>query len=286
VANQIRRTTLTAADGTFEFRPLPPARKYEIRPTESSWDPSTSDREPDGGRNEVKHPLPAVFMSQTVVLKKGGAAVEFKAVPHVVLEAQKLNSRGEKREGNTIHLIGTLGNDTWMASADSSPTGAYRVLVPKGLSGASVSLIYDPDSAFQYRLKKDLPLQYGRHFQLGTIDQDLQSVEIIHYAAPTIVISVTTKEGKPIEDLLPSVDYTDPRYDGRGDKLYHRGKSGESQTDVPFEDIGEGKIRTIQLVPDREVNVTVRAEGFKPASRKITLAEGKTEELKFVLEPN
>ena len=161
----------------------------------------------------------------------------------------------------------------------------YRVLVPKGLTGASVSLIYDPDSAFQYRLKKDSPLQYGRHFRMGTIDQDLKGVEIIHYAAPTIVISVTTKEGMPIEDLLPSVDYTDPEYDGRGDKLYHSGKSGKSETDVPFDDIGGGKIRTIQLVPDREVNVTVRAEGFKPESRKITLAEGKTEELKFVLEP-
>ena len=281
VANQIRRTTLTAADGSFEFRPLPPARKYEIQPTESSGDPSTSDR----GQGEVKQPLPAVFMSQTVMLKKGGAAVELKAVPHVVLEAQRLNSRGEKREGSTIHLIGSLGNDSWMTSADSSPTGLYRVLVPKGLRSATLSLIYDPDSAFQYRLKPDSPLQYGRDFHIGTIDQDLKGVEIIHYAAPTLVISVTTKEGLPIDDLLPSVDYTDPGYDGRGHKLYHSGKSGQSETDVPFDDIGGGKIRTIQLVPDREVNVTVRAEGFQPESRKITLAEGKTEELKFVLEP-
>ncbi len=280
VANQIRRTTLTAADGSFEFRPLP-ARKYEIQPTESSWDPSTGDR----GQGEVKQPLPAVFMSQTVMLKKGGAAVELKAVPHVVMEAQRLNSRGEQREGSTINLIGGLGNETWMTSADSSPTGLYRVLVPKGLRSATLSLIYDPDSAFQYRLKKDSPLQYGRDFDMGTIDQDLKGVEIIHYAAPTIVISVTNKEGMPIEDLLPSVDYTDPEYEAHRHKLYHRGKSGESQTDVPFEDIGGGKIRTIQLVPDREVNVTVRAEGFKPESRKITLAEGKTEEMKFVLEP-
>jgi hypothetical protein len=281
VANQIRRTTRTAADGSFEFRPLPPGRKYEVQPTESSGDPSTSER----GQVETRQPLPAVFMTQTVMLKKGGATVELKAVPHVVLEAQRLNSRGEKREGSTIHLIGSLGNDSWMTSADSSPSGAYRVLVPKGLTGASVSLIYDPDSAFQYRLAKDSPLQYGRRFQLGTINQDLQGVEIIHYAAPTIVISVTTKDGKSIDDLLPSVDYTDPQYDGRRDKLYHSGKSGQSETDVPFEDIGEGKIRTIQLVPDREVNVTVRAEGFQPESRKITLAEGQTEELKFVLEP-
>jgi hypothetical protein len=281
VANHIRRTTMTAEDGSFEFRPLP-ARKYEVQPTESSWDTATNDGRRD---HEVKKPLPAVFKPQTVILKKGGTAVTFKAVPHVVLEAQRLNSRGEKREGSTIHLIGGLGNDSWMTSAESSPTGEYRVLVPKGLTGASISLIYDPDSAFQYRLKKDAPLQYGRHFRLETINQDLKGVEIIHYAAPTIVISVMTKDGKAIEDLLPSVDYTDPEYDGRGDKLYHTGKSGESQTDVPFEDIGAGKIRTIQLVPDREVNVTVRAEGFQPESRKITLAEGKTEEMKFVLEP-
>lgn len=69
-------------------------------------------------------------------------------------------------------------------------------------------------------------------------------------------------------------------------KLSHTGKSGTSRTDVPFEDIEAGKIRTIQLVPDREVNVTVRAEGFKPESRKITLPEGKTEEMKFVLDRN
>jgi hypothetical protein len=200
-------------------------------------DPRREDRR-DRGRDEVKQPLPAVFMSQTVMLKKGGAVVELKAVPHVVLEAQRLDSRGQKREGSTIHLIGSLGNETWMTSADSSPTGTYRVLVPKGLSGASVSLIYDPDSAFQYRLQKDSPLQYGRHFQMGTIDEDLKGVEIIRYAAPTIVISVTTREGMPIEDLLPSVDYTVPEYDGRGDKLYHSGKSGKSETDVPFEDIG------------------------------------------------
>lgn len=282
VANQIQRTTMTAADGSFEFRPLPPGRKYEIQPTESSWDPSMSDRE----RDEVKKPLPAVFMTQTVMLRRGGTSIVMEAVPHVVVEAQRLNSRGEQREGSTIDLFGSLGNETWMTSAESSPTGAYRILVPKGLRDTSLSLIYDPDSAFQYRLEKDSPLRYGRDFQIGTIDRDLKGVEIIRYAAPTIVISVTTKDGTPIEDLLPSVDYTDPNYDGRSNKLIHRGKSGESRTDVPFEDIGTGKIRTIQLVPDREVNVTVRAEGFKQESRKITLAEGKTDEMKFVLEPN
>lgn len=40
-----------------------------------------------------------------------------------------------------------------------------------------------------------------------------------------------------------------------------------------------------QLVPDREVVVTAQAEGYTPASRKITLPEGKTEEVSLILEP-
>jgi hypothetical protein len=47
----------------------------------------------------------------------------------------------------------------------------------------------------------------------------------------------------------------------------------------------DGRYRTSQLLPDREVTVTVTADGFAPASRKFTLPEGKTEEVTFVLEP-
>jgi hypothetical protein len=39
------------------------------------------------------------------------------------------------------------------------------------------------------------------------------------------------------------------------------------------------------LVPGREVIVTVRADGFEPASRKLTLAEGKVEEVTLVMVP-
>jgi hypothetical protein len=39
------------------------------------------------------------------------------------------------------------------------------------------------------------------------------------------------------------------------------------------------------MLPDKEVKVTVSADGFKEASRNLTLPEGKTEEVTFVLEP-
>ena len=39
------------------------------------------------------------------------------------------------------------------------------------------------------------------------------------------------------------------------------------------------------MLPDKEVNVSVSADGFTEASRKLSLPEGKTEEVTFVLEP-
>ena len=41
----------------------------------------------------------------------------------------------------------------------------------------------------------------------------------------------------------------------------------------------------IQMLPDKEVTVSVSADGFEGASRKLSLPEGKTEEVTFVLEP-
>ncbi len=39
------------------------------------------------------------------------------------------------------------------------------------------------------------------------------------------------------------------------------------------------------MLPDKEVKVTISADGFVEASRNLTLPEGKTEEASFVLEP-
>ena len=57
---------------------------------------------------------------------------------------------------------------------------------------------------------------------------------------------------------------------------------GEKTTAIQDEQY-DGRYRTSQLLPDREVNVTVSADGFASASRKLSLPEGKTEEVTFVL---
>ena len=60
---------------------------------------------------------------------------------------------------------------------------------------------------------------------------------------------------------------------------------GGVHSDVSFEEQADGRFRTSQLVPDREVNVMVQADGFTTTSRKMSLPEGKTEAATFVLEP-
>jgi hypothetical protein len=60
---------------------------------------------------------------------------------------------------------------------------------------------------------------------------------------------------------------------------------GGGKTDAVQDEQYDGRYRTSQLLPDREVNVTVSADGFASASRKLSLPEGKTEEVTFELAP-
>jgi hypothetical protein len=278
VADLKHRAILTAADGTFAFRPLP-AGTYRVYASERGWDPSTR----DGAHDAPRRPLPAVFSPQNVTLKEGEMpdSIEIRAVPHVVVEAQVYSSKGEKRGFYDLSLVGEVDGDFWHTDGHPTADGAYKILAPHGLTDARIMLIMNEHSAVQFRKSKNAPLERGRDIRLGTLDRDVKDIEIVRYESPVIVVGATTKDRKPIKDFRPSVDYT---HDGRDREGKFILKSGV-QSDVSLEEQGDGRYRTSQLVPDREVNVTVKADGFAPASRKVTLAEGKIEEMTLVLEP-
>src|SRR5262249_26032904 len=98
---------------------------------------------------------------------------------------------------------------------------------------------------------------------------------------PIILINATDRAGKPVKGFRAGVDYTGPDPERDGKYIL----KGGVHSDVSLEDQGDGRYRTSQLVPDREVEVAVKAEGFAPASRKVKPAEGTTEEVTLVLEP-
>ncbi len=61
-------------------------------------------------------------------------------------------------------------------------------------------------------------------------------------------------------------------------------KKGEL-SDCSIEEQDDGRFRSEHLLPDEPFTVTAKANGYQPASRSLTLAEGKTEEITLVLEP-
>ena len=135
----------------------------------------------------------------------------------------------------------------------------------------------------RHRIGKDGPLVEGRTVKLGTLDHDVKEIEIVRYVAPIIVINATTKDGQQIKDFKADVEYTHPgpnHRQGRRPSWAAGRRRTSSRTSSTTGATGHPS-----MLPDKEVTVTVSADGFEAASRKLSLPEGKTEEVTFVLEP-
>jgi hypothetical protein len=191
------------------------------------------------------------------------------------------NSKGEKKAGHEVWFSGEIDGKFWSTNCESTADGTYTILAPHGLEGEHMSLMTNEHSALLHRKTKDAPLDHSRTIQLGTLDRDVKGIEIIRYEAPVILIKPTTKDGRPLKDARVSVNYVTDAEGGEGRYIL----KGGVHSDVNLEKQDDGRFRTSQLAPDREVNVTVQADGFEPSSRKVKLAEGKTQEVELTLVP-
>jgi beta-lactamase regulating signal transducer with metallopeptidase domain len=277
VADMVHRAVITAADGTFTMGPFPPG-KYRVVPDEQGWDPSTR----VGAKDPERRPLPAVFAPHTVILKEGESPepVEIRAVPHVVVEAQIYDSKGNNRSGHDVSFVGEIDGGFWSANPHPTADGHFVMLAPHGLENAMIGLMTNEHSCLQFRVTKDAPLSHSRTIRLGTLDRDIKGIEIIRYEAPIILVKATTKAGEPNKGLQVSVNYT--KREGNQDGAYIL--KGGVHSDVNLEAMGGGRFRTSQLAPDREVTVTARADGYTAKSETLTLAEGITREVELILE--
>ncbi len=275
VADAINRTAVTGAQGEFELAPLP-AGTYKLQPGE---------RARDGSHGRELRLLPAVFVPMNLTLKEGETPepLEIRAAPHVVIEAQWLDSKGMPTWGFENHLLGKVDSGYWFGEARPTKDGKVVARVPHGMEHVQFGLMTNEHHAIKYRLSKDGPLRSARNIMLGTLNHDIKGIEIVHYNAPVLIVKAVTSDDKPVPGLQVSANYTEeengPRKEGQ---LI---LAGGVYSDVNFEKQEDGRFRSEQLAPDREVNVTAQADGFKPAIRTFKLAEGQSEELTLVLEP-
>lgn len=276
VADHIRRTALTNDKGEFTMAPLPPGR-FDVIPQEHGWDPSKDQSQPE------KRRLPGVFVRKSLTLIAGDQPeqMEIRAVPHVVIEAQYYDSKGKPTRGHAGHMFGQMDkNNFWFAEAKMDNNGKMTLLAPHGLAQARLSLMTNEHGVLRHRLKKDAPLSAAREINFGTLEDDVKGIEIIRYVAPVLVVDAKDKDGKQIKDFKVRVTYL-----SGGDKR----KPGavfrnDVQGDVHQEKQEDGRWRTMNLLPDEEVEVTVSAEGYKPHTENLKLSEGTSKDLAPVLE--
>jgi beta-lactamase regulating signal transducer with metallopeptidase domain len=276
LSSVIRRAAETDADGRFTFAPLPPG-EYEVKPSETNFD----------GNRKIQWThrlLPEVFAPAKLTIKEGEtpAPLEIRALPSVVIAGHWVDSKGQPRGGSTILIGGKMDGSSWIDQAHSDPQGRFSVKVPHGLEQTTVTIMTGEHSSTRHRIGKGGPLVESNWPRLGTLDHDVTDIEIVRYVAPIIVINATTKDGQQIKNFQADVQYTHPGPNSRKDVGL---VGGGKKKDVVQDEQYDGRYRTSGMMPDKEVTVSVSADGFEGASRNFSLSEGKTEEVTFVLEP-
>jgi hypothetical protein len=257
--------------GEFQMAPLPPGL-YSVIPYATV----------KGGLDEEisrRDSLPGLFLNQKVTLREGEPthSAEIRAIPHVSIEIQWLDSAGKPSAGNSAVCEGKLQqsqesyfDDRWYeglgnrAQPRSDSSGKMTVLAPKGLRDAT--LVLDADDAVRYRKAKDAPLINDRTVPLGALDENVQGIIAIRYRSPAVVVKAVAADGALIEDCKPKA-------------VYPRGIDVRTPGDVFFKPLDDGRWRSERLLPDQEFTLTLEAPGYKSNSQKLSLPEGTTKEL-------
>jgi hypothetical protein len=276
VAHAIERTADTDAEGRFRFDPLPPG-SYRVMPTDVHFG---GDRSAGWTRRE----LPGVFAPTKLLIRPGDVPepLEVHASPPVVIEGTWLDSNGRPKSGWSSTLFGRIDGAFWYAMTRPDAQGKFSLKVPRGVEQAELDISTNEHAAALHRIGKDGPLLASRRLPLGTLDHDVTGIEIVRYVAPILVINATTEQGRQIKGFNATVEYAAPGPNSDGTVRVVGGGPTLAVQDEQY----DGRYRTWQLLPDREVIVTVAADGFATARRSLTLPEGKTEELNFRLERN
>jgi hypothetical protein len=272
VADAMRRTTETDAEGRFTFDPMP-AGAFRVQPVDYQHVPH---------QGLIRRALPGVFAPQKLTLKESETPepLEIRAAPHVVIEGGWIDSKGNPRGGWSLMIAGRIDGEFWHTQGQVSAEGKFSVKVPHGLEQAQIDIMTNEHGSMRYRIGKDGTLKTNRNVMLGTLDHDVMDLTIIRYDAPVVLIKTTTSDGQPVKEVAFAGEYLEEKEDS-GLRMFIK---DAIRSDIHFEKQDDGRSRTTCLTPDRAVKITAHADGFQPSTRTFKLPEGKTEEVTFVLE--
>ncbi len=264
VSTTIERFAQTDEQGKVAFAPLPPG-EYVVEPCES-------DKSSLAGDRYRKTPIQGVFYSLKTTLYAGAEPRPFllKAMPTVRIVAQCYGSDGKKAASGGLEVfvygLPKGGHDYWQTNA-TGQEGRFELLAPRGLENASLTVAMGDKESQRFRKSADAPLQ--ANLNLGTLETDLTGIQIIRYVAPVLLVKPLEAGERPLDAAQVTGQYLDSAL----------------AEPIRFEKEKDGWHSNSLLLPDEKFTIAVTAQGFRPESRTISLAEGTMSELKIKLEP-
>jgi RNA polymerase sigma factor (sigma-70 family) len=269
VADSRNRSAVSDEKGEFQMRPLPPGT-YDVQPGRYAEDSSGK---------PLRRPVPGVFIPQRLMLKADTGPLEIRAVPHVLIEAQYLDGKGKQSRGHECHIFGRMDKQFWFGEGKPDKNGKIVAQVPHGLEDVRIHLATNEHGVLRWRLKKGDPLNNAHEIKLGTVNDDVKGIELFHYKAPVLVIDGVDKDKRQVKGFKAQVVYGSGKSPKEKNSFFVNGVQG----DVYLEKQEDGRWRSSQLLPDEDITVTVRAEGYQPRSTKLRLPEAEIRELELVL---
>jgi hypothetical protein len=269
VHSSIERSAITDRDGQFAFDPLPTG-EYRVIPEEHRSDPIIRDR--------TRYEISGVFSPTKVTIQEGVVCspIEIQASPHVLFNAQYLDSKGNKTGGHEVHVFGRMDGQFWFGQGRPNSEGTISMRIPHGLQEVQLNLMTNEHGTLRFRRGKGKELENKQmRVELGTLNDDVDGFEIIRYVAPIVLVNAVDADGKQVKDFRVAAAYP------WGKQEYIL--AGEQRSDLSFERQDDGRYRTSQMLPDEDVKFTVTAEGYEAASETVRLGEGQTKDIVLTL---
>lgn len=283
VFDHLGRSALSDDAGQFAMAPLPEG-EYDLLVTDA----------PRSNPSRAVHPLPAVFLQQRIRLepREPTKSLEVRAVPHVRVEGQFVDSSGKPISGLAPSLWGTADDGAaswWYGETRNDKQGKFVGRAPKGLR-VKLSVIDNEHHISRLQVSKDGPLLRGRDAELGVLNGDATDIRIVRYTAPILLVQPVAADTKTAKGLVQSlgllikpaqvkIKYA-PGVKPEGEYI----RDGQPVGDVSFERQSDGRWRTKQLLPDEEFTLIVSAPGYQTNSQTLKLAEGAVKELTVPLQ--
>lgn len=268
VADALERSALTDLQGQFATGPLP-AGEYDLLISESPRDNLAEDR--------TRRSVPDVFLHQKVRLEASNTSqsVEIRAVPHILIAIQQLDSEGNAHKTHEINVSGVVGDTVWWGEGRPDENGRVLLKAPRGLTNARFDLLVNEHQSTRYRWSEDSPWSNDHQPTLPILDNDMKGMSVIYYTAPVVVVRAASEDGTLIPNFKCQLLYPKDRRPSPEDPHWINGVAGQ----VNFEKQADGRWRSESLLPDENVLLSVEAPGFQSWSQSLNLSEGVTREV-------